>query len=79
VLSSALIPRSIASDRGSRDLPSKSRASATFFLFKWHWTLVAPVKPEPVMVTLVLADPIGGLMPDTDGADETTVSVTVTI
>jgi len=42
-------------------------------------TLVAPVKPEPVMVTLVLADPIGGLMPDTDGADETTVSVTVTI
>jgi len=41
-------------------------------------TLVAPVKPEPVMVTLVppAAGPLAGLTLDTDGA---TVSITVTI
>src|SRR5260221_6731239 len=38
--SSAPIPLSIASVRDSRALPSKSRASLTFFLFKWHCPLV---------------------------------------
>src|SRR5260221_12511683 len=38
--SSAPIPLSIASDLDSRVLHSKSRASVTFYLFKWHCPLV---------------------------------------
>jgi hypothetical protein len=45
-LSSALIPRSIVSDPDSRALPSKSRPSATFFLFKGHWTLGDDILPS---------------------------------
>lgn len=32
-----------------------------------NFTPVAPVKPEPVIVTVLVATPLDGLMPDTEG------------